>query len=124
MTNQPDIMVTIDGRAWRQAFEFAHNAGPQAAQAFSAGFMRLLERTTAIAANTIQPSNPHYAEKHGLIQIRPDRWRANNPNTSFTWGIHAVQALPHIDWAQPNLLVYAGGLIHSGIEEHEWSIHT
>lgn len=143
MTTQPDIMVTIDGRAWREAFEFARDAGPQAVEAFAAGFMRLLETTTAIAANTIQPPNPTFADKNGLIQIRPDCWNAKDPNTSFNWEIYAVQRLPHIDWGQPNICVYNGGLVHFGPKDHgagsaptftvnlgrsagkhEWSIHT
>lgn len=137
-----DIHVAINGRDWRQVYEFAQAHGPEAAEAFARGFMRLMETTTALATNAWDGGDPQM--RNAFVHITADNWTVRSPADSLVWGVHLVDRLPEMTARDVvSRRVMNGGLIHFGPKEaitpqavdviratsavapdHEWSIHT
>lgn len=139
-----EIQVVINGHDWRRIYQFAQAEGPKAVEAFSRGFMRLMETSTALATNS--QTNGDLRLKHAFVHITGDNWGFHSQMDSMTWAVHLVERLPEMATAHiHSRRVMNGGLIHFGPKEavapeaqvvnlgrlsgaadqaHEWSIHT
>lgn len=138
-----EIQVVINGQDWRRVYEFAQARGPQAVEAFTRGFMRLMEMTTALATNAGDGGDLRL--HHAFVHITADNWGFRAPVDSMAWAVHLVERLPALHTASVHARrVMNGGLIHFGPKEaiasdtvditrltgaaamgqHDWSIHT